>query len=269
MRTIKITLVIVLAVLGILFGATAISRRVKGVDQGPTIQCGTELLEVSVEDGEEVLLRGVTASDPQDGDLTGKIRIQGVSKLITDDTAKISYIVFDSHGNFAAVSRMIRYTDYARPDIHVTAPLIYREEEQIKLLDRLEARDSLDGDITNSIRVSALQATSDPDVWTAGVQVTNSMGDTTRLELPIIIHTGLVVRPQVVLTEYLIYLRQGDAFQPENYLDRVETPIGPGQTGDVIISGQADTSAAGTYYIYYRYPYGVTTGLSVLTVVVR
>ena len=220
-------------------------------------------------DDPQALLQGVTASDAQDGDLTGKIHIQGISKLITDRTAKISYIVFDSHGNFATAGRMVRYTDYFRPSIHVTSPLIYRESEQIKLLDRLMAADALDGDITGSIRVSALQATSDPDVWTVSVQVTNSMGDTTRLELPIIIHTGLVVRPRVELTDYLIYLDQGDTFRQEDYLAGVETPIGPGELKDVIITGQVDTSAPGTYYVYYRYPYGVTTGLSVLTVVVR
>lgn len=269
MRIIKITLVILLILVGLIFGATTVSDRIRGVGQGPAIQCEIPELEVSVKDGQEALLLGVTASDPQDGDLTDKIHIQGVSKLITDSTAKISYIVFDSHGNFATASRMIRYTDYARPSIRISSPLIYREAEQIKLLDRLIATDSLDGDITNAIRVSALQATSDPDVWTAGVQVTNSMGDTTRLELPIIIHTGLVVRPQVELTQYLVYLEQGDAFLPEDYLSGVQTPIGPGKNADVIISGQADTSVPGTYYIYYRYPYGVTTGLSVLTVVVR
>ena len=265
MRIIKITLIALLVLVGLLFGVTTVSQRVRGVDQGPVIQCESTELAVSVQDGQEMLLMGVTASDAQDGDLTKKIHIQGISKLITDNTAKISYIVFDSHGNFATASRMIRYTDYSRPVIHVTSPLIYREAEQIKLLDRLQAMDSLDGDITNSIRVSALQATSDPDVWTAGVQVTNSMGDTTRLELPIIIHTGLVVRPQVVLSEYLIYLDQGQSFLPETYLSRVETPIGPGAPQDVIISGVADTSVPGTY----RYPYGITAGLSVLTVVVR
>lgn len=269
MRFIKVILMVMLVLVSGLYAFTAISGQISGRDEGPRIRCEEGELAVSVRDDEAVLLAGVTASDAQDGDLTGKIHIQGISKLITDNTARISYIVFDSHGNFAATSRMIRYTDYSRPHISIRTPLIYREGETIKLLDRLDARDVLDGDVTNAIRVSALNATSDPDVWTVGIQVTNSMGDTTYLDLPIIIHTGLVVRPRVMLSQYLVYQQTGEPFRAEDYLTGVETPIGPGETGDVIITGQVDTSEPGTYYIYYRYPYGITTGLSVLTVVVR
>lgn len=269
MRIIKLSLITLLVLVGLLFVVDTAATRIRGVNQGPEIRCEEGELSVSVLDGEDVLRDGVSAWDAQDGDLSQKIHIQGVSKLLTENTAKISYIVFDSHGNFSVASRMIRYTDYSRPGFQVVQPLIYRESEQIRLLDRVKAADALDGDITQSIRVSALQATSDPDVWTAGVQVTNSMGDTARLELPIIIHTGLVVRPEVKLTEYLIYLDRDAPFRAEDYLSGVDTPIGPGEKADVIITGPVDTSAVGTYYVYYRYPYSITAGLSVLTVVVR
>ena len=269
MRIIKLSLIALLVLVTVLFAVEAVTSRINGVDQGPELTCEAGELTVSVLDGEDALRAGVTAWDQQDGDLTDKIRIQGVSKLLTENTAKISYIVFDSHGNFSMASRMIRYTDYSRPVFGVTQPLVYRESEQIRLLDRLKATDALDGDITQSIRVSALQATSDPDVWTVGIQVTNSMGDTSRLELPIIIHTGLVVRPEVELTQQLIYLDRDSVFRAEDYLSGVETPIGPGEKSDVIITGDVDTGNAGTYYVYYRYPYSITMGLAVLTVVVR
>lgn len=269
MRYIKMMLIALLVLVGALYGLTTAGQYFSGVDVPPTISCDSDVIEVSVSDEDAVLMAGVTASDRQDGDLTAHIRIQGISKLITDNTAKITYIVFDSHGNAASCTRMLRYTDYTKPHFSINAPLVYTENESIKLLDRLSATDSVDGDLTSAIRVSSLTATSDPDIRTVTVQVTNSMGDTTRLELPIVIHTGVVVRPDVYLTEYLVYIDQGDTFDPERYLDSVDTPIGPGDTDDVRITENVDTSEPGTYYVYYRYPYSVTSGLSVLTVVVR
>lgn len=218
MRYIKLILIALLVIVTTLYGLTAADRHFSGSRIGPTISCGSEQITVSVSDPEEVYLAGVTASDQQDGDLTSRIRIQGISKLITDNTAKITYIVFDSHGNAATCSRMIRYSDYSKPHFSIDTPLIYTEKETIQLLDRIRSTDSVDGDITRDIRVSALAGTSDPDVYTVTVQVTNSLGDTSRLELPIVVHSGLVVRPDVVLSDYLVYLPQGTAFRAESYL---------------------------------------------------
>lgn len=268
MRYIKTILLALFLVVSVLFGITTLGNATSGKTVGPQIRCDSDLLEISVSDSTEALLAGVTASDEQDGDLTDKIRIQGVSKLITDDTAKVSYIVFDSHGNSASVSRMLRYTDYSRPRFSVESPLVFSENETISILSRIRAQDVLDGDLTNSVRISSLSATSDPDVQSVAVQVTNSMGDTTRLELPVIIHSGVVARPEVELSDYLIYLDEGDTFRAEKYLVRVDIPAGPGDISQVQISGKVDTSTPGTYYVYYRYPYGVSTGVAVLTVVV-
>lgn len=269
MRILKMLLIALLAVVGVLFALTTVNQRFSGAKVPPAIQCGSELLEVSVQDGDDVLLSGVTATDKQDGDLTGKILIQGISKLISNDTAKITYLVFDSDGNAASCTRQIRYTDYERPHFTIQKALVYTENEDIQLLDRLTAEDVVDGDLTDAIRVSTLSASSEPEVRNVTVQVTNSMGDTARLTLPLVVYSGTVVRPEVVLREQLVYLQQGASFRAEDHLSAVSTPIGPGNTGDVQISGQVDTSAPGTYYVYYRYPYSATSGLSVLTVVVE
>lgn len=269
MRILKIALIALLVCVGLLYCLTTVNRQLSGVHIPPTIQCDSDLVEVSVSDAEAALLAGVTATDKQDGDLTGSIRIQGVSKLITNDTAKVSYIVFDRDGNAASCSRVVRYTDYQKPSFAVSKPLIYAENQDIQLLDRVSVRDSVDGNLTDAIRVSALAPTADPEVQTVTLQVTNSMGDTARLTLPIVLYSGTVVRPAVNLTEYLVYLNQGESFDAKAYLSSISTPIGPGELSKVQITGTVDTAATGTYYVYYRYPYSVTTGLSVLTVVVE
>lgn len=117
MRILKLALIALLAVTGILFCLTTANRFMSGFHIPPTITCPSDMLEVSVSDEEAALLADVTASDKQDGNLTDRILIQGVSKLITNDTAKVSYIVFDSDGNAASASRTVRYTDYEKPQI--------------------------------------------------------------------------------------------------------------------------------------------------------
>lgn len=269
MRIIKLLLIALLVAVGALYGLTTASELVSGGDVPPTIRCDSELLEISVSDEESVLLSGVTASDKQDGDLSGRIHVQGVSKLISNDTAKVTYIVFDSDGNAATCSRQVRYTDYEKPHFTLTDSLVYTEDETIALLDRLLAADVIDGDITDSIRVSAMASTSDPEISTVAVQVTNSMGDTARLTLPIVVYSGVVVRPDIYLTDYLVYLEQGTKFDAKRYLDSIDTPIGAGDPDKVQITNTVDTSVPGTYYVYYRYPYSVTVALTVLTVVVE
>lgn len=269
MRYIKIILIALLVVIGVMFGLTELNRSLSGADVPPTITCDSELIEVSVTAEDALLLSGVTAADKQDGNLTDRVLIQGISKLITENTAKITYIVFDSHGNAASCSRMIRYTDYSKPRFAISKPLIYTDGQEIKLLDRLAVTDALDGNITSSIRVSSLSATTDPEVQTVTLQVTNSMGDTARLSLPVVIYSGTVVRPDVILSDYLIYVNRDTSFNAKEYLVAVDTPIGSGDTANVQITNTVDMSNPGTYYVYYRYPYSVTSGLSVLTVVVQ
>lgn len=269
MKIIKILLIFTLVVVTCLFGWDTAGEYLSGKNVGPTISSDGTVLEVSVTDGDEVLLTGVTASDAQDGNLTSQILVQGVSKLITADTAKVSYLVFDSDGNAASTSRYIRYTDYRQPRFSVKQALVYAMNESITLLDRLSVTDVIDGDITESVRVSSLSATSDSEVYTVSLQVTNSMGDTARVTLPVILQEGTSSRPKVNLTKYLIYLNKGASFNPSDYIGSVITSAGRGNAANLEISGEVDTSAAGTYMVYYRYPYNGTTGLAILTVVVE
>lgn len=81
----------------------------------PVITCSTDSIDVSVTAGEEALLQGVMASDDRDGDLTDQILIKGVSPSLTDSSAQVTYIVFDSANNMATVTRTVRYTDYEAP----------------------------------------------------------------------------------------------------------------------------------------------------------
>lgn len=269
MRIFKIFLAVLLAVVCVLYGYTVISNTQSGSNIPPVLKSDRQILDISVHDGHAALLTGITASDAQDGDLTGMVQISGISKLVNDNTAKVTYLVFDSDHNLATLTRSVRYTDYIAPRFSISKPLLYYRNESIQLLDRIVATDVLDGDITSSIRVSALNATSDPETFQVTCQVTNSMGDTVFLTLPVIQMDGISIRPEIRLSSYLIYLEKGAKFNPRSYLSSVVTPDGQGSVTNVIIGSTVDTATPGTYYVRYTYPYEGLSAVSILTVVVE
>ena len=269
MKTIKQALIILLALL--VLGHTASYFYLGSSDRKipPVMHCPDDILEVASFDKESVLLQGVTASDPQDGDISNRIVIAGISKLVTNDTAKVTYIVFDSDDNMASCVRRIRYTDYHRPIFKVVEPLIYSTTEEIAILPRLEAHDVVDGDISNNIRVSTREATSNSELFYVSIQATNSVGDTSLLTLPVMLLTNNPLRPEVSLEEYLVYVKQGSDFNPVDYLKKVKVPGQEASLTDVQITSEVDTSKADTYYVKYSYASEGGIGNAILTVVVE
>jgi len=269
MRLLKIIVTILLLVVTVLFAYTKVSESFSGASIAPIISCDEEVLEISVLDDSSALLRGVTASDAQDGDLTDEIMVAGISKFTGDATVSVTYMVFDSDDNIGKLTRTIHYTDYTSPRIEILQPLVYQATETMVLLDRIAVTDCIDGDITNSIRLTSQESTSYGDIYTVGVSVTNSMGDTTEIELPIVWYTDNQERPVVVLKSNLIYLQQGSSFSPRDYLVRAENAEGAANKSEVKITGGVNTDMTGTYMVQYSYTYEGLEGIAVLTVVVE
>lgn len=253
MRILRMLTAALLAVTAVLYIGNGLFARLSGREVGPVIECPEEVLEVSIHDGEQALLTGVTARDKQDGDLTDRVMVGGVSKLIGGNRAKVTCMVFDSDDNMASLVRQVRYTDYRRPRISLRAPLVFASEKEAKLLEQVMVSDVLDGDLSEKARVSTLWATEDEGVYSATVLVTNSMGDTAMVEVPVLIGRsgGILLRRQV------IYLQQGEAFDPK-------AALASDATG-VQIQSEVDTAKAGCYWV--RYSRG--DALAILTVVVE
>ena len=269
MKAIKLTVIILLAVLVVAYTASYIYLGASDKKIPPQISCSQDLLEVSASDPESALLAGLTASDPQDGDLTHKITISGISKLVTNDTAKVTYIVFDSDDNMASCVRRIRYTDYHRPTFSVEEPLVYAVTEEPALISRLKATDVVDGDISNNIRISTLEPSSNSEVFHVTVQVNNSVGDTAWLRLPVLMLTSNPLRPEITLSQSLLYLEQDSKFTPSSYIMSIEVPGEKLDMSQVQIDNGVDTGKAGTYYVTYTYTANGVTGTAILTVVVQ
>lgn len=269
MKTIKQTVVVLLILLVVANVASHIYLGSTNRDVPPEISCPNEVLEVSASDTEDALLVGVTAKDQQDGDLTDRIIISGISKLITSDTAKVTYLVFDSDNNVASAVRRIRYVDYHCPTFEVLEPLVYATSEEVSILSRLKATDVVDGDISQNIRVSTLEPTNHTEIFHITVQVSNSLGDTSILTLPVVMLESNPLRPEIQLSDSLIYVDQDSQFIPSAYLLSVRAPGLTPSVADVTVDNGVDTSKPGTYYVTYTYSANGTTGTAVLTVVVQ
>ena len=207
----------------------------------PVITCSTDSIDVSVTAGDEALLQGVMASDDRDGDLTDQILIKGVSPSLTDSSAQVTYIVFDSANNMATVTRTVRYTDYEAPRFALSQPLVYPAGQTVTLLDRLTASDVLDGDISSGIRITSQNViNSQPGVYSVTAQVDSRLGNS-------------VVLPQLItLSDYLVYLPRGSAFDAAGYIQSVTAPDGTAlSAGQVSIESPVDTSVPGTYHVGY------------------
>lgn len=224
----------------------------------PKIQCESEVLEVSVNAAEPELLAGVTAKDNRDGDLTGKIMVQGISRLLTDNTARITYVVMDSSDNIASCTRTLRYTDYERPRLHLTQIPVYRpfpeENSMAKLFEALSAQDVHDGDISDQIQISTQNANDDVEgEFEVSVQIINSMGDSEVVPVTVVIDNEGAQNPLITLKEYITYVDAGSDFDPESGIRTLNGSAYTGAGSGLSIDSQVDTATPGTYKVRYQY----------------
>lgn len=119
----------------------------------PVITSSVERIHLSVNDGEEKLFEGLTATDTRDGDLTGEIMIGNRSKFSETGVVEITYLVFDRSNNCTSFVREAEYTDYTSPVFGIKEPLVFEVGENISILKKLSLTDSIDGDISNKIKI--------------------------------------------------------------------------------------------------------------------
>lgn len=270
MRAIRRILIVVLVLL--VAGQIATNAYMQSQDKAdpPVISCPSEVLEVSALDKKAVLLTDVTVYDPQDGEIPKEnIILGGISQLISEDTAKVTLLVFDSDNNMGMCTRYIRYRDYSRPHFEIISPLICSTAEEISLSTRLTATDVLDGDISDRIVISRLDKTQNPEIYLMTVHVTNSVRDIATLQLPLLMQGYNPQRPEIKLRDHLIYLEKGAAVDIESNVLSVWSYEGDVENSAVEITGSVDTTQAGTYHVFYSYTDINGTGMATLTVVVQ
>lgn len=287
MRKFRVIWLCLFVAVGITFSACVIFQNVYGKDGGPVIFYPEGVLEISVQDGEEALLQGVTAKDDKDGDVTGSILVEKLSGFDGENRREVTYAAFDSDGNVAKATREIVYTDYTPIRFQLNHSLRYRTGETINLSELVGASDSLDGDLSDKVKVKLESglSTRTSGVYRIQFSVTNSACDTRILDTELEVYDAAMNEAVVNLTTYLIYYEDG---KPDyySYLDSVIVGgihynfqngknIATGTDGSTLsrsslqIRSNVDPSTPGVYPVYLIYQDDAYQGMAQLMVVVE
>lgn len=239
----------------------------------PTIEFSEEMLKLPVDASKEDLMSGIIALDQKDGDLTGSVIVESVSKFVDKKKhiSNVTYVVRDSDKNVTKATRKVQFDNYRPPRFTLSQPLSLEVGSDIKVSDIIGAYDQYDGDITRNVKIlSSTVSTNSSGEYTITAQVTNSFGDTVKLKAVVLVQQKNNLSPTINLKHNIVYLNKGDKFNENEYISNVTNRKGKEVNADVeVVSSNVDTDKTGCYYVQYAVNEGEDNqGSAYLTVVV-
>lgn len=231
MKKFRITWLIIVILVTVLFLGYRINEIRKADSSGPVFSCKDDSLEISIEDGDEVLLQGITASDKRDGDVTASILVEKMSAFNKDGSRIVTYAAFDSDNHISEMERKITYTDYRSPRFELTGSLRFRAGETVNVDQIVKASDCLDGDISNKVKILMNDTINNrvTGFYEIRYQVSNSAGDTVTLPVEVEVYEAVNNEVELNLDRYLVYY-EGEEIDYKSFLKSVragniETPF--------------------------------------------
>lgn len=277
-------IILCLLSLGLYIGASVQYRRVMDV-RGPAITMDSPQITISIQDGEDAIVSGITVRDSSGKDVTSLLTVESLGNFIGPATREASIAAFDWAGNVTKTIRTVVYSDYKPPRVSLSGPLRVPSDSISALLSCITVTDCLDGDISSQVLLTDRSANSENSFsssqtgeFSMGIQVSNSAGDTLLIPVTVEVYNAAdnQARPKLGLSNYLVYVPAGGgSVNPESYLKSLTIgptsytydPIrrcfirdGTSYSQDTAISFNAlritnpvDTSVPGVYEITYRY----------------
>ncbi|WP_415336262.1 immunoglobulin-like domain-containing protein, partial [Clostridium perfringens] len=135
-------------------------------------------------------MAGVTATDTEDGNITNKVKVEGIVDSNKPGKYELTYTVTDTDGNTTIVKRVVT----VNPKIVEVnnAPVITAENKTIKVgskfnpMTGVSASDKEDGDLTGKVKVVENTVDIDkPGTYKIVYEVTDSQGAQTRKTITI------------------------------------------------------------------------------------
>lgn len=281
MKRSHLIIILLFFISAFLFGFTQVREYMKNAGSPPEISMDTATLEVSVNSTDEELLAGLTAYDPEDGDLTDQLLVESFSRFVSSGRRTVTIGVADSQGKVTEVTRNIVYTDYVAPKFGLTGPLQLPITKCDDPLALVTASDIIDGDISNNIGISSIPADygENPGDYTVEFTVSNSAGGRATLPVTVTVYDAREIQgiPTITLSEYLVNVKKGEKIDPWDYVIGAEYERTPyerekggstlyatnGKTdeddnvlslskGDFNIANTVDWNEEGVYEIQYR-----------------
>lgn len=238
----------------------------------PSIVFAEDYIEVPADDGEAALLQGVTAYDPEDGDITSSIIVEDINGITSEGEAYAVYAAFDSNNHIAKASRLVKLTGYQPPRFFISSSMIFSVRDNYNILHYIDASDVFDGDVSGKIRYNVIGSNiADDGTGEEQIQlrVTNSLGNTVSLPITVIVCEGDPNPAKITLSKHTVYINTGERFNPASYVESY-------MSGDVQryssiglkISSDVNTAVPGVYTVEYSYGSGSELSRARLFVVV-
>ena len=260
-----------LSVCGVIVYTVYKNKAVGGAS--PEIQFAQDEIRIQTGDGYEKMLEGVTATDAEDGDVTDSVMVESISKFVEEDVVNVTYAAFDSQNHVSRAERRIRFTDYQHPRFSMSGPMVFMSKNVSDLMNDIGVTDVIDGDISVKAHASfddtasALAAAGEHQVE---LSVTNSLGDTVRLQVPVKVVEEVPHSESIPLKTYLVYVERGSEFDPAFYLTNADQAAPESEESGLQIDSRVNTAVTGVYAVDYSLIRNeITTAFTRLIVVVE
>lgn len=218
----------------------------------PVITLDKDYIEVSVDANNEKLLKGVTAFDEKDGDITSQIIVESISRFIEDGVCKVTYAVCDNDNHVATATRKVIFNDYTSPRYTLNKSLCYSTYEAVDVKNALDVIDCFDGSLKDSVLITSTDySVASAGVFSIDLAVTNSKGDEAKLTLPLIVEDRSLSAPVIELKDYLIYVKKGEKVNTKDNIISVTDSSGKDMMEDVIIDTNLNVNKEGIYIVHY------------------
>lgn len=273
MRRIRIFSIVLFVLAIIVFGLVEYKMWLSSDATGPTIEMPEKSITVSVGAGDEAVLSGITAADDKDGDVTDSLIVENFTNFIGKGRRNVTIAAFDSDNHVTKVTREVVYSDYRGPKFTLSGPLRFPKNTDT-VLSYVGAEDVLDGNLTSNIKISTdfnIQVDTE-GYYNVVFSVANSAGDVAELPVTVEIYnvSDESQKPQIGLSEYIVYTKVGSAVDPLSYIEHVQVGAAEyvkDESGvlrnsvnendvitaeDFVITSQVDYNVAGVYEIVYE-----------------
>ena len=127
MRWIRTFIILFFILAAAVFGVSRVQEFRERDETIPVITSDREILEIPCDYTQDQLLKGLTAYDEKDGDLTDEIVAGNFSRFLSPGLCNVTYVVFDSSDQPGTLTRQVRFSDYHSPEFTLTEPLVFEE----------------------------------------------------------------------------------------------------------------------------------------------
>ena len=252
MRIMRISVVVLFILTLTAFLGTFIYHNINEDNSIPEITIENDFIEVKCDATNEDFLKGVKANDEKDGDLTGEVIVESVSRFIEPGICEVKYAVCDSDNHVAHATRKVRYTDYESPKFKLKNSLCFSLYENVNIASFIGAVDSIEGDISENVVITSPDYSSSvTGIFTLELSVANKKGDTSTLRLPLITEERNLSAPTIKLKNYLIYVDKNKEVDFEDYIVEATDKNDRDLTDRVEIDDNVNFKKSGVYTVHY------------------